>query len=41
LTDSLERRGLGLGLELLASLTTTWGIDVEPDGNTTWAEITT
>ncbi len=30
----------GLGLELVERLTTAWGVDVQPDGNTVWAEIT-
>jgi anti-sigma regulatory factor (Ser/Thr protein kinase)/anti-anti-sigma regulatory factor len=30
----------GRGLELVESLTTAWGVDVQPDGNTVWAEIT-
>jgi anti-sigma regulatory factor (Ser/Thr protein kinase)/anti-anti-sigma regulatory factor len=30
----------GRGLELVQSLTTAWGIDVQPDGNTVWAEMT-
>lgn len=30
----------GRGLELVDSLTKAWGIDVQPDGNTVWAEIT-
>lgn len=29
----------GRGLELVESLTTAWGVDVQPDGNTVWAEI--
>jgi anti-sigma regulatory factor (Ser/Thr protein kinase) len=31
----------GRGLELVDTLTTAWGVDVQPDGNTVWAEITT
>ncbi|MGH3697650.1 MAG: ATP-binding protein [Pseudonocardiaceae bacterium] len=31
----------GRGLELVESLTTAWGVDVQPDGNTVWAEIST
>lgn len=34
------RRGLGLGLEMVGSLATAWGVDVQPDGKTAWAEIT-
>ncbi|MDQ3760743.1 MAG: ATP-binding protein [Actinomycetota bacterium] len=30
----------GRGLELVKSLTTAWGVNVQPDGNTVWAEIT-
>ncbi|MGQ0718446.1 MAG: ATP-binding protein [Pseudonocardiales bacterium] len=30
----------GRGLELVDSLTKAWGVDVQPDGNTVWAEIT-
>ncbi len=30
----------GCGLELVESLTTAWGVDVQPDGNTVWAEMT-
>jgi hypothetical protein len=30
----------GRGLELVESLTAAWGVDVQPDGNTVWAEIT-
>ena len=30
----------GRGLELVESLTTAWGVDAQPDGNTVWAEIT-
>jgi anti-sigma regulatory factor (Ser/Thr protein kinase) len=29
----------GRGLELVETLTTAWGVDVQPDGNTVWAEI--
>ncbi|HKS52466.1 MAG TPA: ATP-binding protein [Pseudonocardiaceae bacterium] len=29
----------GRGLELVESLTTAWGVDAQPDGNTVWAEI--
>ncbi|MGH3971755.1 MAG: ATP-binding protein [Pseudonocardiaceae bacterium] len=29
----------GRGLELVKTLTTAWGVDVQPDGNTVWAEI--
>ncbi|MGH3897708.1 MAG: ATP-binding protein [Pseudonocardiaceae bacterium] len=29
----------GRGLELVESLTTAWGVDVQPDGNTVWAEM--
>lgn len=29
----------GLGLEMLKNLTTAWGIDVQLDGKTVWAEI--
>lgn len=38
LSDPLHR-GLGLALEMLANLTTAWGVDVEPDGKTAWAVI--
>ena len=38
-TDSLGQVR-GRGLELVESLTTAWGVDVQPDGNTVWAEIT-
>lgn len=38
-TDPLGRIR-GRGLELVQSLTTAWGVDVQPDGNTVWAEIT-
>ena len=31
----------GRGLELVDTLTPAWGVDVQPDGNTVWAEITT
>jgi hypothetical protein len=37
-TDPLGRVR-GRGLELVESLTTAWGVDVQPDGNTVWAEI--
>jgi anti-sigma regulatory factor (Ser/Thr protein kinase) len=33
------RRGLGLGLEILENLTAAWGVDIQPDGKTAWAEI--
>jgi anti-sigma regulatory factor (Ser/Thr protein kinase)/anti-anti-sigma regulatory factor len=39
LTDS-QGRVRGRGLELVGSLTTAWGVDVQPDGNTVWAEMT-
>ncbi|HEV7828061.1 MAG TPA: ATP-binding protein [Pseudonocardiaceae bacterium] len=38
-TDPLGRVR-GRGLELVESLTAAWGVDVQPDGNTVWAEIT-
>lgn len=38
-TDPLGRVR-GRGLELVESLTTAWGVDVQPDGNTVWAEMT-
>ncbi|MGH3777547.1 MAG: ATP-binding protein [Pseudonocardiaceae bacterium] len=38
-TDPLGQER-GRGLELVGSLTKAWGIDVQPDGNTVWAEIT-
>lgn len=38
-TDPL-RWELGLGLEIIGNLATAWGVDVQPDGNTAWAEIT-
>jgi anti-sigma regulatory factor (Ser/Thr protein kinase)/anti-anti-sigma regulatory factor len=31
----------GRGLQLVDSLTTAWGVSVQPDGNTVWAEIAT
>jgi len=37
-TDPLGRVR-GRGLELVESLTTAWGVDAQPDGNTVWAEI--
>lgn len=37
-TDPLGRVR-GRGLELVESLTTAWGVDVQPDGNTVWAEM--
>jgi anti-sigma regulatory factor (Ser/Thr protein kinase) len=37
-TDPLGRVR-GRGLELVENLTTAWGVDVQPDGNTVWAEI--
>jgi anti-sigma regulatory factor (Ser/Thr protein kinase) len=37
-TDA-QGRVRGRGLELVDSLTTAWGVDVQPDGNTVWAEI--
>ncbi len=37
-TDPLGRVR-GRGLELVRSLTKAWGVDVQPDGNTVWAEI--
>ena len=30
----------GLGLQMLENLTTAWGVDIQPDGKTAWAEIT-
>jgi len=39
-TDPPRRQGIGLGLEMLENLTTAWGVDVQPDGKTAWAEIT-
>jgi anti-sigma regulatory factor (Ser/Thr protein kinase) len=30
----------GLGLQMLGNLTTAWGVDIQPDGKTAWAEIT-
>ncbi len=38
-TDPLGRVR-GRGLELVENLTTAWGVDVQPDGNTVWAEMT-
>ncbi len=38
-TDPLGQ-ARGLGLELVEILTTAWGVDSQPDGNTVWAEIT-
>ncbi|MGH3752912.1 MAG: ATP-binding protein [Pseudonocardiaceae bacterium] len=35
-----QGRERGRGLELVESLTTAWGVDVQPDGNTVWAVIT-
>ncbi|MGH4008895.1 MAG: ATP-binding protein [Pseudonocardiaceae bacterium] len=37
-TDSLGQVR-GLGLELVEILTTAWSVDIQPDGNTVWAEI--
>ncbi|MGB8997258.1 MAG: ATP-binding protein [Pseudonocardiaceae bacterium] len=37
-TDPLGRIR-GRGLELVKSLTKSWGVDTQPDGNTVWAEI--
>lgn len=37
---NLPRRGVGLGLEILENLTAAWGVDIQPDGKTAWAEIT-
>jgi anti-sigma regulatory factor (Ser/Thr protein kinase) len=34
------RPGSGLGLEILENLTAAWGVDIQPDGKTAWAEIT-
>ena len=38
--DPLHRRGRGLGLEMLENLTTAWGVDIQADRKTAWAEIT-
>jgi anti-sigma regulatory factor (Ser/Thr protein kinase)/anti-anti-sigma regulatory factor len=35
-----QGRVRGRGLELVESLTMAWGVDVQPDGNTVWAEMT-
>ncbi len=37
-TDPLHK-GLGLGMEMLGNLTTSWGVDVAPDRTTAWAVI--
>jgi hypothetical protein len=38
-STDLQLRGLGLGLQMLANLTTAWGVDIQPEGKTVWAEI--
>lgn len=40
-SPDLSRRGLEMGLEMLAKLTAAWGVEVHPDGKTAWAKIIT